>query len=71
MSFATTLSTDTLRSEVFSGNTALSTVSDGSGRVLVPEVRLKQGVDEEQEMSMHDLLEAILEQELFFGSVYY
>lgn len=46
-------------------------MSDGSGRVLVPEVRLKQGVDEEQEMSMHDLLEAILEQELFFGSVYY
>jgi hypothetical protein len=42
-----------------------------SGRIFVPEFRLKQREDEKQEMSMHDLLEAILEQELFFGSVYY
>jgi hypothetical protein len=53
--------------------TALSYVFDESTRMFVPEVQKQQQQEEQekQEMSMHGLLEAILEQEAFLGSVYY
>jgi hypothetical protein len=71
LSCLTTLSTDVVRRDLCSGITALSKVCDESGRVFGPEFRLKHGENGEQEISMHNLVEAILEQELFFGSVYY
>jgi DNA-binding TFAR19-related protein (PDSD5 family) len=53
--------------------TALSYVIDESTQLFVPEVQKQQQEEEQekQEASMHDLLEAILEQEAFLGSVYY
>jgi hypothetical protein len=47
-------------------------VCNESAHVFVPESQgQQQEGQEEQGMSMHDLLEAVLEQDLFFGSVYY
>jgi hypothetical protein len=51
--------------------TALSYVIDESTRTFAPESQKQQEEQEKHEMNMHDLLEAILEQEAFLGSVYY
>lgn len=63
-SFVGKLSSDVLRRDLQSGIKALAYVCNAS-------TRKEQKGQKEQETSMHDLLRAILEQELFLGSVYY
>lgn len=70
MSFFGRLSSGTFRHDLSSGIMAFSQVCTKCTYVSAPEVS-QEGQGEQQEMSMHDLLAAILEQELFFGSLYH
>jgi hypothetical protein len=63
-SFVGSLSSDVLRRDLHSDIKALSSVCSASARK-------EQRNQRDQETSMYDLLRAILEQELFLGSVYY
>jgi len=69
LSFIKNFSTDVLRRDLYSGMTALSCLCDESAHVFVPEIQEQQREvqGEQEETSMHDLLSAILEQELFWA----
>jgi hypothetical protein len=70
-SFVGIFSAVALRGELYSGITALSYLCSRSACTPVPNVWGQQKDQEEQETSMDDLLQAILEQEGFLGAMYY